>query len=122
MCESKLACELFHGHGPLDRIEIGSMDVLNEGPDSRILIRGMRDDGRDFLPPKVPARSPTPLACDQLEMAGFAQDRAYYNWLEQPCRSDGFREILNGRTIKVPPWLAGIWCDAAQLNAKDRAE
>jgi hypothetical protein len=51
----------------LDRIEVSSLEILDEGKREKCAIVDILDDRRDFSPTEVPCSAESPFAGDNLE-------------------------------------------------------
>ena len=59
----------------LDRVEIGALDVLDDGEFERLAIADVDDDDRDLVQAGALRRAPAPLAGDDLVGVGDARNR-----------------------------------------------
>lgn len=96
--------EPLEGLCELDRVEVGALDVLDEGELERARGRDVFDDDRDVVHPGLLRGAPASLAGDELELV--ARDLADDERLEQPVLRQRRGELLDRGAVEVLPGLA----------------
>src|SRR5882757_8815732 len=82
------------GLGLLDRVQVLTLDILDQRDLQRLGIVELTDDDRHFVEPRSLCRTPAPLASDDLiPLAMWPDD----DWLDQPARGDRLGEFLERR-------------------------
>ena len=61
--------------GLFERVEIGALDVLDDGDFERLAVAGLDDEDRDFVQAGALGGAPAPFAGDDLVGVGDARDR-----------------------------------------------
>ena len=74
LLEAELAGQPAVGGGFFNGIEIGALDVLNQGQLEHLLITGSAHDDRGFREPDFLGGPPSALAGDELVFAGYLAD------------------------------------------------
>ena len=91
-----------------DRIEIGALDVLDDGKFERGTIIDLAHDDRDFGQPCPLRRPPAPLAGDDLIAAGTALDGRTTTGWTMPCSRIDCARSVRSASPKARRGLRGL--------------
>ena len=102
--------------GLVDRVEVGALQVLDEGEHGTGGVADIEDAGGDDLDAKVAERAQAALTGDELEaLADLADD----DRLDEALGPDGLRELLDGGVVKLASGLAGVGHHLADGHLED---
>jgi len=95
----------------LNRIQVGSLKVLNESQFEGVEIFGGDNHRGDCFQVEHAAGTETALTGDQLKPIGIDRVRSDKNRLKNPVKFDRCRKIRQGFFIEKLPWLIIILVD-----------
>ncbi len=95
-------------HGFFQRIEIGALDVLDDGDLQRLAVADLEQQNRDLVQAGALRRPPPPLAGDDLVGIDGAGDRAHQDRLENSFFLDGVGELGQLGLGVVPARIARV--------------
>ena len=90
---AKLLDELVVSLGFLDWIEVGSLDVFDNGKFKRLLVGRLEHDDRHFVQASALGGPPPALAGDDLESVSQIWHAADHDGLNQPSFTNGVRQL-----------------------------
>ena len=102
----------------LDRVEILSLKIFNEGELHDLALARLDDHRRNFIQTGLPRGTPSSLACDDLIIA-FLFARAHRDRRDDAVQTDAFRELVERLLREYLPRLAGVRFDAADRDLAD---
>jgi hypothetical protein len=106
--------KLLVGRGLFERIELLTVQVLDQGVPEEFVVLSLLDDGADLGQPGPLASPPSTLTHDELVPAG--PDRTDDHRLQQADLPDRLRELVERLFVEGPPRLPGIRRDRGDLD------
>ena len=100
--------ELGVARGFLERVEIGALDILDDGDFERFAVAGLDDDDRDIVAPRPLRRPPAALAGDDLVGVGDAGNWADDDRLDDPALLDRGGELVEFGVVEPLARVARI--------------
>src|SRR5690606_435532 len=109
--------QLVVGRGLLQRVELGAVQVLQQGVQEELLVLGGPDDRRDLLQTRLTAGPPAALTHDELVLArtGLPDD----DRLEEADLLDGGDELREGVVVEYRTRLTRVRSDRVQRNLRE---
>src|SRR6202044_938024 len=92
----------------LERVEIGALDILDNGDFERLAVAGLDDDDRDIVAPGPLRSPPAALAGDDFVSVGDTGDRADDDRLDDPALLDRSGELIELRIVEPLSRVARI--------------
>jgi hypothetical protein len=99
---------LFHG------VEVGALEILNDGDFHRLLIGDLAKDCGDSCLPGSPGRTPAAFSCDELKAA--IGEWAHQDGLDYAVRSDGSGQLRQLLLIDMGAGLKWIAIDLVNVD------
>ena len=100
----------------LQRIELGSVQVLQQGVAEQVMALGLPHDGGDDSQPSLLRGSPAALTHDQLEP--IIPQRANHDRLQQTDLGDRLDELGHGLLVEHRPWLPRVRADRSRARSR----
>src|SRR5690606_34226274 len=89
------------------RIEVGSLNVLNDGKLKRFLVIDVTNDDRNIMKPCTLRSAPATLTGDQLKNIGVIR-RTHQEWRHHTLFTDGIGQLFELIFVKGPPWIGTV--------------
>jgi hypothetical protein len=103
--EAQFTHQSVEGLCELDRVEVLSLDILDEGDFEEALVRDVMDDDRNFFESRELGGAPAPLAGDKLvPIAGWPDDQRLQNSVD----ANGGRELIQALWGECGARLDGV--------------
>ena len=96
----------------LDRVEIGALDVLDDGDLEDLVIGQIAHHHGQLVEPRHPRRPPAPLARHDLVHRGVARRGPHEQRLDHALGADRGGEVRERRLVEAPARLVGVGRDA----------
>jgi hypothetical protein len=94
--------------GLLDGVEVGALDVLDDGDLQRRQVVQLAHHHRHPVEAGLLRRAPAPLPGDDLELAGLAVQRPHQDRLQHALFADRGRQLVDLGLGEVAPRLVGV--------------
>ena len=103
-----VGAELGVARGFFERVEIGALDIFDDGDFERLAVAGLEHDDRDFVLPGPLGGPPAPLAGDDLVGVGDAGDGANQHRLDDAALPDRRGQLLEFGVVEALARIARV--------------
>ena len=116
-----VGAELAVARSFLEGVEIGALDILDDGEFERLAVADVGDDDRNFVLSGPLGGAPPPFAGDDLVGVGDARDRPHQHRLDDAALADRRRELLELCVVEALARVARIGAQEFDRRLADPA-